>query len=421
VDDYNRMIDDLCRFLSGNYEPVRDRLRRKMNEYAENHEYEAAAIYRDRLEALEETVEYRPFIESTREADIIGIGEAEKITTVVLFAVREHRIINRRQFPLRATGLSTGEALKDFLMTYYSSRSTLPELMLVETEPADKQSVKEMLSEKFDTNLSIKIPEKGEKKRLLDSAKRTAKQSAKEESLSIRKREGDVLSVAEELFDLSRLPKVIEGFDVSTNQGRDTVAGMVRFVNAEPEKQDYRRFRIRDVDGVDDYGALKEAVHRRYRRLLDEDRPLPDLIFVDGGRGQLTAVREVLDELDVDRTVVSLAKEEELLFVDQRQAPYDLPDDSNVLNLFQRIRDEAHRFAISYHRDRRQGMLSSRLKSIDGIGDKRLKRLIEEFGSPTRARQADLDELTAVTGITPSTARAIKQLEPPSPKKQRFD
>ncbi len=135
----------------------------------------------------------------------------------------------------------------------------------------------------------------------------------------------------------------------------------------------------------------------------------------------MSAAREVLESLDVDRTIVSLAKREELLFVDQRQAPYDLPEDSNVLNLFQRIRDEAHRFAISYHRDRRQGMLSSRLKSIDGIGDKRLKNLIDKFGSPTRVRQATMEELTEVTGITASTARDIKQLEPATPEQQRFD
>jgi excinuclease ABC subunit C len=421
IDDYNEMIDDLCRFLSGNYEPVRDRLTNKMNQYADDHEYEAAAIYRDRLDALEETVEYQPFIESTQEADVVGLGEAEKVTTIVLFSIREHRIINRREFPHRSTGLRTADALKDFLVTYYTSRSTLPERILVNEPPTDHQSIQSHLSKQFDQSVTIETPEQGEKKRLLESAERTAQHSAKDESLSIRKREGDVLSVAKNLFDLDRLPKVIEGFDISTNQGRETVAGMVRFVDAEPEKQDYRRFKIREVDGVDDYGALKEAIRRRYRRLTKENRQLPDLIFVDGGRGQLSAAKEILDDLSVDRTIVSLAKREELLFVDQRQAPYDLPEDSTVLNLFQRIRDEAHRFAISYHRDRRQGMMSSRLKSIDGIGDKRLKRLIEEFGSPARARQADLETLTQVNGITDSTARKIKQMEPADPQQQRFD
>jgi excinuclease ABC subunit C len=421
VEDYNEMIEDLCRFLSGQYEPVRDRLRRKMSNHAENHEYEAAAIYRDRLEALEETVDYQPFVESTREADVVAIGEAEKVTTVVLFSIREHHLINRREFPLRAEGLSRPEAVRDFLMTYYPSRSSRPERILVEEFPADRESVESMLSDNERGSVSIRVPEQGEKKRLLNSARRTAEQSAKEESLSIRKREGDVLSVAKDLFNLERLPRGIEGFDVSTNQGRETVASMVRFTNGEPEKEEYRRLKIREVDGVDDYDSLREAVRRRYRRLLEEDRPLPDLVFVDGGRGQLSAAKEVLEDLGVDRTLVSLAKDEELLFVDQRQAPFDLPDDSNVLQLFQRIRDEAHRFAVSYHRDRRQGMLSSRLKSIDGIGDKRLQRLMDAFGSSTRARQADLDELTDVSGITEPIARRIKQLEPPEPKQQRFD
>lgn len=421
VEDYGEMIEDLCSFLNGKYEPVRDRLKKKMQEHSENHEYEAAAIYRDRLEALEETVEYQPFIESTREADIVGVGEAEKITTVVLFSVREHHLINRREFPVRATGLSRGEAIQDFMMTYYPSRSRIPGTILIEEEIPDRESIENLLAEQSGSSLTVSIPEQGEKRRLIESAKRTAKHSAKDESLSIRKREGDVLSVAQELFDLERLPRVIEGFDVSTNQGQETVAGMVRFVDGEPEKQDYRRFKIREVEGVDDYDALREAVRRRYRRLLEENRNLPDVVFVDGGRGQLSAVTGVLEDLDVERPVLSLAKQEELLFVDQRQAPYDLPEDSNVLQLFQRIRDEVHRFAIAYHRDRRQGMLTSSLKTIDGIGDKRLKKLIEEFGSPARTRQADLEELTAIPGITEDIARKIKRLEPAEPSGSRFD
>lgn len=421
VEDYNEMIEDLCSFLNGRYEPVRERLRQKMDEHAENHEYEAAAIYRDRLEALEETVEYQPFIESTREADIVGVGEAEKVTTVVLFSVREHHLINRREFPVKATGLSTAEALQDFLMTYYPSRSSIPGKILLEDEIPDRGSIEEILTEQAGQSVKISVPEQGEKRRLIKSAKRTAEHSAKDESLSMRKREGDVLELSKDLLNLSRLPRVIEGFDISTNQGRETVAGMVRFVNAEPEKQDYRRFKIREVEDVDDYEALREAVRRRYSRLLEEGRTLPDLIFVDGGRGQLSAVSEVLDELGVDRSVVSLAKREELLFVNQRQAPYDLPEDSNVLQLFQRIRDEVHRFAIAYHRDRRQGMLTSSLKTIDGIGDKRLKKLIETFGSPARVRQADLDELTEISGITEDIARRIKRMEPVESSTSRFD
>lgn len=306
-------------------------------------------------------------------------------------------------------------------MTYYPSRSSIPGKILLEDEIPDRGSIEEILTEQAGQSVKISVPEQGEKRRLIKSAKRTAEHSAKDESLSMRKREGDVLELSKDLLNLSRLPRVIEGFDISTNQGRETVAGMVRFVNAEPEKQDYRRFKIREVEDVDDYEALREAVRRRYSRLLEEGRTLPDLIFVDGGRGQLSAVSEVLDELGVDRSVVSLAKREELLFVNQRQAPYDLPEDSNVLQLFQRIRDEVHRFAIAYHRDRRQGMLTSSLKTIDGIGDKRLKKLIETFGSPARVRQADLDELTEISGITEDIARRIKRMEPVESSTSRFD
>ncbi len=411
-EDYRSMIQDLCQFLSGDYEPVRERLRERMEEHAERHEYEAAAIYRDRLEALEKTVDYQPFVESTREADVLGLGEAEGVTTVVLLAIREHRVINRREFPIRARGPSRPEATRDFILTYYPSRSRLPRRILVEEPPADREGVERHLSRQADGAVELEVPERGEKRRLIHSARRTAELSATDESISLRRREGDVLSMARELLDLPQLPRVIEGFDVSTTQGHETVAGMVRFVDGEPEKQGYRRFKVREVDGADDYASLQEALRRRCRRLLAEDEDLPDVVFVDGGRGQLTAAREVLEDLDCDRPVVSLAKREELLYVDQRQAPYDLPESSKVLQLFERIRDEAHRFAVRYHRDRRQGALSSRLTEIRGIGDKRLKMLMDRFGSPVKARQSSVEELTDLPGITPEIAREIKQIEP---------
>lgn len=411
-EEYRDMIDDLCQFLGGDYEPVRDRLTRRMEEHARRHEYEAAAIYRDRLEALEKTVDYQPFVESTREADVLGFGEARDVTSVVLLAIREHRVINRREFPLRARSLSRPEAARDFIMTYYPSRSRAPRRILLEEPPPDRADVERHLSDRFGHPVDVEVPERGEKRRLIDSARRTAELSATDESISLRRREGDALSVARDLLDLSHLPRVIEGFDVSTHDGRETVAGMVRFVDGEPEKQDYRRFRMRSVEGADDYASLREAIRRRYRRLLEEERPLPDVVFVDGGRGQLSAAREVLEDLQVERPVVSLAKRKELLYVNQRQAPYDLPETSRVLQLFQRVRDEAHRFALRYHRDRRQGALGSRLKEIRGIGDARLKMLIERFGSPVRARQSSVEELTDLPGITTEIAREIKQLEP---------
>ncbi|MFB6347831.1 MAG: helix-hairpin-helix domain-containing protein, partial [bacterium] len=305
-----------------------------------------------------------------------------------------------------------GKALQDFLMTYYEHQSQFPPLIVLETELPDPESTQQLLEEWADRSISFEVPQQGEKKRLIDSARRTAELAASEESVSLRKREGNVLATARDLFNLSDLPRVIEGFDVSHNQGEETVASMVRFVDGEPEKSDYRRFKIRDVEDVDDYDAMREVVRRRYTRLLNEEKSLPDLIFVDGGRGQLTAAREVIDEFDVDLPVASLAKQQELIFIEGREAPYDLPEDSKVLQMFQRIRDEAHRFAITYHRDRRQGMLNSRLKQVEGIGDKRLKQIMDEFGSPVRARQASLDELTEISGITEEIAREIKQLDP---------
>jgi len=411
VEDYRDMIDDLCRFLNGEYEPVRDRLKSKMEDFAEQHEYEAAAIYRDRLEALEETVDYKPFVEHTENADVYGIGEADGVTTVVLLSIRDHRVITRREFSLEAESLDISEALQDFLVTYYEHHTDPPSTILVEQSLPDQEWVEERLTEYAGRNVSISVPQRGEKRNMVESAKRTARLAATNESVSVRRREGDVLSVTQELFNLEDVPKVIEGFDISTNQGNETVAGMVRFIEGEPEKSGYRRFKIRDVEKVDDYDAMREVIRRRYSRLLEENKTLPNLVFVDGGRGQLSSAKEVLDELQCDVPVVSLAKQRELIFVEGREAPYDLPQDSNVLQLFQRIRDEAHRFAVQYHRDRRQGMLNSRLKNVNGIGDKRLKAIMETFGSPVRAKQAPVEDLIEIPGVTRDIAQEIKQIE----------
>ncbi len=409
VDSYREMIEDLCEFLRGNYGPIRERLEETMDKHAEEHRYEAASIYRDRLEALEETVDHQPFIEATEHADVLGLGHAESVTAVVMLVIRDHRMVHRREFTLRSEAPDPGEALEEFVLTFYERQNDLPRRLLVAEELPDEEWVGDRLAEWAGRSVEIRVPRQGEKRRLIRSAERSAELEAREQSISLRKREGDVLSVSQHLLDLDRLPQVIEGFDISHTQGNETVAGMVRFVNGEPEKQDYRRFKIREVDDGDDYGAMREVLRRRVHRLREEDRTMPDLFFVDGGRGQLSAAREVLDETRVDCPVTSLAKERELLFVDGREAPYDLPEESPVLQLFQRIRDEAHRFAVDYHRTRRQGMLNSRLSEVKGIGEQRLKKLVETFGSPARAREAEIDELTDIAGITDDIARAIKQ------------
>ncbi len=411
AEDYREMIEDLVEFLKGNYAPVKERLEEKMKAYSERNEFEAAAVYRDRLGALEDFMENTSFVESTANADIFGVGEADKVTSLVLLRVRGHRVVTRLEFPLEREALGRGEALQDFILTFYPTVSVMPDQVLVEEELPDRTFVEAKLAELAGRKVEVKVPRRGEKKKLVESAIRTAELAATNKSVSARRREGDLLAGIREMFDLPELPRVVEGFDISTHGGKGTVGSMVRFINGQPEKEGYRRFKI-DIGGkVDDYDALRKVVFRRYHRLLEENRSLPDLVLVDGGRGQLKAAAGALEELGCDLPLTSLAKEKELLFLEGEQAPRDLPEDSRILQFFQRVRDEAHRFAINYHRDRRQGQVSSRLEAVKGIGEARLKKLISRFGSPARVRQASVHQLTEIPGITEEIAARIKKLE----------
>ena len=409
--NYREMIEDLIEFLKGNYRPVKKRIKEKMKYYSDRKEFEAAAVYRDRLGALEDFMENTSFVKSTKNADVFGVGEAEKVTSLVILRVRGHRVVTRLEFHLEHEALEHSEALQDFILTFYPTVSVIPDQLLVEAELPDRTFVEDKLADLAGRKVEVKIPRRGEKKKLVESAMRTAGLAATNKSVSARRREGDLLAVIRRMFDLPKIPRVVEGFDISTHSGKRTVGSMVRFINGQPEKEGYRRYKIDTGGKVDDYEALRRLVFRRYRRLLEEERSLPDLVLVDGGRGQLKAAAGVLKELKLKIPLISLAKEKELLFVEGEEAPRDLPEDSRVLQFFQRIRDEAHRFAVTYHRDRRQGQFSSRLEQVKGIGTKRLKKLLDKFGSPARVRRASLEELTEVSGITAKIAARIKQLE----------
>ncbi len=407
--EYTEMIENLCRFLRGKYGPVRNYLKDEMERHAANKNFEAAAVYRDRLEALENMTKRSSFINSTSNADVLGLGTKEDVSAVVLFQIRENRIINRLEFPGQSGDIDDSQALQDFILTYYPAATSIPQVILLPTILPDSALVGEKLLETAGRRIKLKVPERGEKRKLVESAKRTAKLAAENEALARKRREGDVLLTVKEMLDLPWLPEIVEAYDVSTHQGKETVAAMVRFVNGEPDKAGYRRFKISRENSADDYRSLREALQRRYRRLTEEEEQFPSLVFVDGGPGQLGVGRAVMDNFNPQLPVVSLAKREEIIYVNKPENVYNLPEDSRALQFFQRLRDEAHRFAVSYHRDRRQMVISSGLREIKGIGEKRLKQLLKTFGSPARVRQASLEELITVKGITPEIARRIKK------------
>ncbi len=411
IEEYGKMIEQISKFLRGRYQPVKNYLEQQMQQFSDEKKFEAAAVYRDRLHALKKMIDKSPLISSTRDADFLAIGTNETAGIIVILKVRDNRLVNRIEFPLTFVGDSPEQALRDFIATYYPVATEVPPLLLLPREIPDRQLLAETLSELSNQTISIKIPRRGEKLKLIRSASRTAKLAATNEALSQRRKEGDLLLAVKDLLELPVLPTVVEGFDISTFQGKQTVASMVRFISGTAEKRGYRRFRISKPAAQDDFAALQEVVRRRYKRIIDEQGQLPDLVFVDGGAGQLSSVKQVLKEFQLAIPVISLAKREEILYVNDPHKTYNLPEDSKVLQLFQRIRDEAHRFAINYHRDRRRMGISSNLREIKGIGEKRLKSLIKRFGSPTKVREAPIEELQSVPGITADIAKKIKQQE----------
>jgi excinuclease ABC subunit C len=261
-------------------------------------------------------------------------------------------------------------------------------------------------------NVSIQYPQKGDKKKMLLMAERNAEQNLKKEDIRSKYEKQRTSGAVEKLgkiLGMENDPYHIEGFDISNIQGTDSVASMVVFKNGRPSKQDYRRFKIKTVEGPDDFSSMKEVVERRYARLLREDRKLPDLILIDGGKGQLNAAYEILELLGIeDLPIIGLAKREEEIFMPGESEPITLPHHTPTLQLLQRIRDEAHRFAVSYHRKLRSRRLThSMLDEIPGVGETRRNALLQHFGSLAKIREAKIWQLKEVDGISGKTARKI--------------
>jgi excinuclease ABC subunit C len=303
--------------------------------------------------------------------------------------------------------------LGSFLQQYYDTAYYIPEEVLVNIELEDKELLETWLKDKEGKKITITVPKQGEKKELVDMAVRNAEYNFREHQVRAKLHNSGVGNGVKELANylgLEVLPYRIAGFDISNIQGTNIVASLVVFENGEPKKSDYRRFKINTTEGQDDFGAMKEVIERRYTRLKDEDKQFPDLILIDGGKGQLNAAQRELEKLGVvDQPIISLAKQEEEIFILEESEPIVLPKDSDALYLVQRVRDEAHRFAVNYHRKLRSRRLThSMLDDIPGIGDKKRKALLEHFGSLNKVKQASLEELTTVEGIGPALAEEIR-------------
>jgi excinuclease ABC subunit C len=429
-DEYRRNVEAIAGFLSGRYRDVERDLERKMAEASAAEEFERAAVYRDRLAAVRSLMERRSVAgEALRTADLVAVAVEGRDANAQVFQVRDGVLAERQSFYLANEGeRDEGEVSEEFLAQYYSAVPSIPRLVVVGPAVRDRAPLlAEALSARRQGPVEVRVAERGDKRRLRELAERNARLALAQDRLRAERRRQqrvDALSALAEALELDSLPVRIEGFDVSNLGTEHTVASMVVFEGGTPKKSDYRKFAIRGdrSAGPDDFSGIEEVLRRRAERFaaqadLSPHEPerdasfagLPDLIVIDGGKGQLGAGMRSLGPLaERGTTVIGLAKRLEEVFVPGRSAPIPIRSDSEALRLLQRVRDEAHRFAVEFHRSRRDRDLTrSLLDELPGVGPARKRALLNHFGSPDRVARASREELEAVPGIPGKLARDI--------------
>jgi excinuclease ABC subunit C len=435
-EEYRVNIDAIIDFLSGRYRQVEKEQEVKMAEAAAAEEFERAALYRDRLKAIRSLFERQRIAGGTvGTADLIGVAVEGADANAQVFQVRDGILAERQSFYLDNEGeRDPAEVTEEFIAQYYSASPSMPKTIIVGPELRGRTEViAAALSERRGSPVEVRAAERGDKRRLRELAERNAQLALDQDRLRRehrRARRVESLSALSEALGMEELPVRIEGFDISTIGGEHTVASMVVFEGGAPKKSDYRRFKVRGdlrADGSvgpDDFASMEEVLTRRLNRYLEQNdlsphdgkrdasfASLPSLIMIDGGKGQLAAGMRALQPF-VDRGVqiVSLAKREEEIFVPGRAAPIDLPRGSEANQLLQRVRDEAHRFAIEHHRGRRdRAMTGSVLDELKGVGPARKRALLQHFGSPERFLAATREELESVPGLPGKLGREIHE------------
>jgi len=416
--EYHDVINQVILFLQGKQELILRELNARMKAAAQQLQFERAALLRDQIKAIEKVIEgQRIAITLQGEKDIIGLAQNEKQAYVKLFSIRNNKLIGQDHFIMEGIkGESPGQIMTSFVKQYYASASYIPPLILLQ-HPVDEPAVlSEWLEQQRGSRVELQVPQRGAKKKLVDTAAENAAQGlelaqAKEIKVEV------ISSGLRELKNRLRLPKMprrIECYDVSNIQGALAVGSMVVLEKGRSKPAHYRRFRIKTVAGADDYAMIQETLRRRFKRGLTGEGAwaiIPDLVLIDGGKGQLNAALELRRELGLDSIpMASLAKENEEVFIPGDPQPVYIAKDSPALHILQRARDEAHRFAISYHRKlRRKEGITSALDNIPGIGPRRKKALLKKFGSIESIKEASSEELSQTEGITLTLAQKVKE------------
>ncbi|MCG8514002.1 MAG: excinuclease ABC subunit UvrC [Halanaerobiales bacterium] len=412
---YHQLVDQVSLFLSGQHEQLLKKVEREMYQAAQQKNFEKAARLRDSIRAFKSiSTQQKVMSGKNIDQDVIALAiDQEDNTCGQILMIRNGRLIGQDYYLIEGSKDETKAGIMEsFLQQYYDQAIQLPDQILLENRIEQTELLEMWLKGKRGKKVEILVPERGEKKRLVEMAGRNAWENLKKELIRQKYQDTRTVKAVIELgeyLNLDRKPEQIEGFDISNIQGSDPVASMVVFKGGLPSKQDYRRFKIKTVEGPNDFAMMQEVVERHYRRIIQEKGKLPDLILIDGGKGQLSAAFEILSSLGLtELPIIGLAKKEEEIFLPGKSEPVIIPKNSPALHLLQRIRDEAHRFALSYHRKLRSRRLTyTMLDHIPGVGPIRRQALLQHFGSLGAIKKANIGKLKEVEGISSKTARII--------------
>ena len=435
-EDYAKVIDQVTLFMEGDTEAVTSDLQTNMEKASEDLEFERAAVLRDRMRSVQKVAEEQQIkvdANPISDMDVIAFTQSSQETWVEVFFIRHNKLVGRDHFFMDgAHDESPGLVMGQFIKQFYQSASAIPPRILLQHALEEEELIVQWLRELRGGPVRLVLPQRGQHKKLIDLVAENARQGLDHHRVRWLDNTDVIHGAMSELQEELSLPtdlRRMECYDISHIQGTNTVASMAVFEDGKPKSSEYRRFKIKTVDGVDDFESIREVLRRRFKRMADVRakgiRPeetgaksneeswgiFPDLVLIDGGKGQLSAALEVFLEMGLDNVpLASLAKENEWLYVPHTPEPIVLARNSQALYLVQRIRDEAHRFAITYHRNlRSKSSLKSPLDLVTGIGPKRKRMLMRRFGTVTGIKQASLDDIAAVPGLTRSLAILLKQ------------
>ncbi|HME99694.1 MAG TPA: excinuclease ABC subunit UvrC [Terriglobia bacterium] len=409
-EQYQEAVKDVKLFLEGRNNDLIKRLHMKMEEASAAQQYELAAHYRDAIDTMETLAERQKMaVMGYDDIDIFGFHQEEHMVAVSIFHMRGGRVVDKREvFWEDQFNFDSGEFFQSVLKQYYVDAPFIPVEIHVPADFEDRDVLEQWLSERRGRKVEIRTPQRGAKRELMELVHRNARLSFLQRFRAAMPSPAAISKEIEEALDLEKPPRRIECFDISNLQGSDVVASMVVWEDGRMKKSDYRRFIIRSLSGQpDDFQSMREVVTRRYKRIQEEGLPMPDLVLIDGGIGQLHAAQSALDELNiVDQALSSIAKKEEIIYIAGREdEPIVLERRSPVLRMIQQIRDESHRFAITFHRERRgRRTLTSELSEISGIGLKTTQKLLTHFGSLANIREATVQDLQGVVNRTQAEA-----------------